>query len=336
MEVARPNACQNARQSLEVFVSGVSSTLPRSPVEPAIVALSKNNWGQALPVLRLTSGMLAPLKLERAVISGNTTSMVISAEGTLYSTKFDRRFDSLFVLVFAADGTQQQPPPPLNLKSLGLLRQSTCMVAFADGFEKGPGTLLLSDSAKLVAVDSASRAVRWSAALKKQCFGIAVLPAQGAVVATIYESDELLAFRLSDGALMFRVKALSPIGVAADPDTATVYVSCSFGTVSAYCWTGTSLVFDGVVFEEICRFDWRLLAVVPRAPSQCASYLVVVRLGSHVLRVFSLPDRRLVHTHMLEGMQIVGLAADPSGTALAIGDLISNSIHVLPWPLSGM
>ena len=35
-------ACQNARQSVEVFVSGVSSTLPRSSVEPTTIALSKN------------------------------------------------------------------------------------------------------------------------------------------------------------------------------------------------------------------------------------------------------------------------------------------------------
>jgi hypothetical protein len=52
--------------------------------------------------------------------------------------------------------------------------------------------------------------------------------------------------------------------------------------------------------------------------------------------VLSLPDRRLVHTHELKGMGVMGLAADPSGTALAVCDAASKAIHVLPWPLPGM
>jgi hypothetical protein len=54
------------------------------------------------------------------------------------------------------------------------------------------------------------------------------------------------------------------------------------------------------------------------------------------LLVLSLPDRRLVYTHTLEGMEVSGLAADPSGTALAVCDTASKAIHVLPWPLPGM
>jgi hypothetical protein len=52
--------------------------------------------------------------------------------------------------------------------------------------------------------------------------------------------------------------------------------------------------------------------------------------------VLSLPDRRLVQTYKLEGMKVMGLAADPSGTALAVCDAASKAIHVLPWPLFGM
>ena len=43
----------------------------------------------------------------------------------------------------------------------------------------------------------------------------------------------------------------------------------------------------------------------------------------------SLPDRRLVHTHELKGMQVTELAADLSGTALAVCDDTSKAIHVL-------
>ena len=80
----------------------------------------------------------------------------------------------------------------------------------------------------------------------------------------------------------------------------------------------------------------RPLAVVPPAPGQRTSYLVVGTRRSPTLRVLSLPDRRLVHTHELEGMQAIGLAADPSATALAVCDNASKAIHVLPWPLPGM
>jgi hypothetical protein len=49
-------------------------------------------------------------------------------------------------------------------------------------------------------------------------------------------------------------------------------------------------------------------------------------------------DRRLIHTHTLEGMQVMGLASDPSagGTTLAVCDFVSKAVHVLPWPLPGM
>jgi hypothetical protein len=40
--------------------------------------------------------------------------------------------------------------------------------------------------------------------------------------------------------------------------------------------------------------------------------------------------------HTLVGMQVMGLAADPSGTALAVCDGVSKAVHVLPWPLPGM
>jgi hypothetical protein len=81
---------------------------------------------------------------------------------------------------------------------------------------------------------------------------------------------------------------------------------------------------------------WRPLAVLPPTPGRHTSHLVVGTLGVPTLLVLSLPDRRLVHTHTLEGMAVTGLAADPSGTALAVCDAAFAAIHVLPWPLPGM
>ena len=59
-----------------------------------------------------------------------------------------------------------------------------------------------------------------------------------------------------------------------------------------------------------------VLAVVPPpSRSKQRSHLVVGSHGSPVLRVVSIPDLALMHTHTLEGMMVVGLAADPSGAS---------------------
>jgi hypothetical protein len=105
--------------------------------------------------------------------------------------------------------------------------------------------------------------------------------------------------------------------------------------------------------------------VVPPAPGQRTSFLVVGTYKSASLLVLSLPDAKLVHTHVLEGMQVgvraangmliisvfsikvllytrvgtsqvFGLAADTAGTALVVVDGACGSTHLLPWPLPGM
>ena len=106
--------------------------------------------------------------------------------------------------------------------------------------------------------------------------------------------------------------------------------------MTAFRWDGAELVAEGIVEAAGATVNYRPLAVVPPAPGQRTSYLVVGTQDFPTQRVLSLPDRRLVHTHKLEGMMVVGLAADPSGTALAVCDNASNAIHVLPWPLPGM
>ena len=106
--------------------------------------------------------------------------------------------------------------------------------------------------------------------------------------------------------------------------------------MSAFRWDGAALVAEGAVEAAGTEDNSRPLAVVPPAPGQRTSYLVVGTLYTPTLRVLSLPDRRLVHTHELEGMKVTGLAADPSGTVLAVCDYASKAIHVLPWPLPGM
>ena len=195
------NAVSHASQSLRDFIWGALSTLPRGPIEPTIITLTP-----ALPLrLQLVAGMHAPLRLEKAVNAATLMNFVVTPDGTLYAPKYG----SSDVLVFAFDGT---PLPPLPLKALGL-STSTLSAAFVHDFVEDTGTLLLADAngafSKLVAVDTASMTVCWSASMGISCYGIAVLPAQGVVVASDYSLDKLHARRLSDGAHIASVAAVN-------------------------------------------------------------------------------------------------------------------------------
>jgi hypothetical protein len=287
--------------------------------------------GQVLPArLRVIQGMYAPLVIT-GVANKYVSSPASTREGTLYAPS-NKCTD---VLVFSADGT---PLPVLTLAALGL-SSHTISAAFVDD----GGTLLLADandaSSKLVAVDAASRAVCWSAALGCNCQGVAALPAQGVVVVSAPKHAMLHVHRLSDGVRVASGDAARSTFVAAYPASGTVYASTGAlpsCAVSAFRWDGTALVAEGVVEGAGTAGHWRPLAVMPPTPGLHTSYLVVGTYGEPTLLVLSLPDCRLVHTHTLEGMLVTGLAADPSGTALAVCDGASTAIHVLPWPLPGM
>jgi hypothetical protein len=190
-----------------------------------------------------------------------------------------------------------------------------------------------------VPVDAASAAVCWSAALGGGCYGIAVLPVQGVVVVSGLIPGKLHVHRLSDGVRVASAEAASPTYVAADPASGTVYAGTGVYPsydVYAFHWDGAALVAEGVVEAAGTDSIWRPLAVMPPTPGRHTSYLVVGTMDKPTLLVLSLPDRRLVHTHTLEGIRVMGLVADPSGTALAVCDTASEAIHVLPWPLPGM
>jgi hypothetical protein len=310
---------ESAGRGAEVVVSSV--TVTGQPV----------TGGQAMPMLfRVIRGMSAPL-LMKGASNCYASAPAITRDGTLYAPLYK----CLDVPVFDADGA---PLLSLPLAALGL----SCHTAFA-AFVEATGTLLLADdngaSSKLVAVDAASRAVRWSTALGCDCYGIAVLPAQDVVILSDPDHSKLHVHRLSDGVRVASMKAAWPTFVAADPAFGTVYASTGASpscAVSAFRWDGAALVSEGVVEAGGTADNDRPLAVMPPTSGRHTSYLVVGTGNEPTLRVLSLPDCRLVHTHTLEGMQVTGLAADPSGTALAVCDSSSAAIHVLPWPLPGM
>jgi hypothetical protein len=276
--------------------------------------------------LVVVTGMLAPLRLEGAASEYSSTAAITSA-ATLYAP----RIDSPDVLVFSADGT---PLPSLPVASIGL-SENTRFAAF----DEATSTLLLADAksttSKLVAVDELSRTVRWSTGLEDSCLGLAVLPAQGLVVTSDYSSDELRVHRLADGTLVDSQTAADPKFISSDPVTSSIYVSAHH-KVCSFRWSTKKLLPGGFVEAAGNTGHYRPLAVVPATPGKHTSYLVVGTYGAALLLVLSLPDCRLVHTHALEGLEVMGLAADPSGTTLAVCDRASKAVHVLMWPLPGM
>jgi hypothetical protein len=314
---------------------GVSVPVPESAdrdskvvIRGISVAGQPVTHGQSLPALvDVFTGMLAPLRLEGAAGTDSCTP-VISGDGTLYSAMF-RKSD---MVVFLADGT---PLPSLHFASLGLSTRTSDVA-----FDEPTSTLLLSDAneedSKLVAVEAVSRAIRWSTFLRSDCCGIAVLPAQGLVAASIVRDSQVRVFLLSNGTLVASAHADGPSFIATDPTSASTLFVSTETKVSAFIWAESALVSEGVVEAADVTDDWRPLAVVPPAPGQRISYLVVGTCGTPTLLVLSLPGRRLVHTHTLEEMEIRGLASDPSGTALAVCDSASQAVHVLSWPLPGM
>jgi hypothetical protein len=273
-----------------------------------------------------SNGMHAPLVFT-GTIETQACTPVITLDGTLYAPCYDIPNEA----VFAADGT---PLPPVSLAALGFTSYT-----LAAAFVEETGTLLLAGIiGNLVAVDASGMTLRWSAKLPGTCFGITLLPVQGVVVVSVSDNGQLHVHRLSDGVRVASADAVSPSFVSSDPTSGTVYVSIksSPSGVSAFLWNGSALVADGALEAAGKASYGHPLAVMPPTYGRRTSYLIVGALYGSTLCVLSLPDRRLVHTHTLEGMDVMGLAADPSGTALAVSDDRSKAIHVLPWPLLGM
>jgi hypothetical protein len=142
-----------------------------------------------------------------------------------------------------------------------------------------------------------------------------------------------------------------------DPVTATVFVNSCGKDVSLWQWNAAEgkLVEHperGLGKERLGGFaSDRALAIIPPGPGQnSGGHLLVAKSSHKELRVFSLPSLTLVHCveNCIPGQVLHGIAADPSGTSVAVccvsarpghrtaDDAPMNSIRVLPWPLPGM
>lgn len=265
----------------------------------------------------------------------------MSPEGCVYSPPAS----GSTVLVFDAHGL---PLPSLSVASLGLSSETSWSAYVASDM---PSLLLADDklSSVLVAVDPATFTVHWRIAAESLCLcgGIAALPALGVVIVGCVGGDRaLFAHRLSDG---IRVGSLQVpelwLFLASDPGTGAVYGSMWTEAPDMWSVHAWSCAADGATIRisSLGRVtaagaaeSTRIVAVVPPAPGKMISHLVVGTPGSPELLVLSLPGLALVHTHILSGLDVLGLAADPWGGALAVCDEVSRAIHVLAWPLPGM
>ena len=244
------------------------------------------------------------------------------------------------MLFFNQDGV-----PLLGMTAEFSLSGNTCGLAYY--YAEKPLLLFADDSrasSRLVAVDPVSRAVRWATApgAMNGCSGIDVLSPQGVCIVYSYNDEKLYAHRLSDG---MRVGSIVLPAVdaflAAVPTTGTLFSSAlpydgSSGKVNSWMWTPESTFQDTGIVEAAGASASGPLAVVPPAPGKLHWYLLSASCYKERLRVIALPTLTLVHTHVLEGMELCGLAADPSGTAIAVCDRASQAVHVLAWPLPGM
>lgn len=284
-----------------------------------------------IPVIR---GMRGPLRIEGARFDGVVTPC-ISPDGLLFVPPGQTGPD---VRVYGADGA---PLPPLNLDALGL-SDNTRWATYVQGDSPA---LILAGCAKpsrILCLDERTRSVRWSFRDVHLCGGVAVLPALGVVIVNSTADSILYIHRLSDGTRAGSL-AVSALGffLASDPSTGLVFgvFKTSLGSdIHAWSCEGdrSRLLPRGLVsVSEAVGFSCAI-TVVPPAPGKSVSHLVVATCFSSKLRVLSLPDFTLVHTHRQEGMAVEGLAADPWGGSIAVCDATSSAIHVLPWPLPGM
>jgi hypothetical protein len=274
---------------------------------------------------RVRQGMFAPQTIIPATQYMMWTTPAIALDATLYVATWK----SPIVSCFTGDGVALEP---LLLSSVGL--SPLCTHAALDA---SSNTLLLADCSKLVAINTSSRTTLWQHA--SNILGITVLR-HGIVL--VSSSPQVTALRLCDGAFLSRTELLGCAHITSDAATAIVYITIR-GTypsvqhsISAYKWDAehNALVFVAHVTTFTEPLSFRATTVV-HVPRHSRSFLVGTY-NTNTLHVFSLPDHQLIHVYSHPNMIMRGLAADPSGTAIAVCDGASDTVQVLPWPLPGM
>jgi hypothetical protein len=212
----------------------------------------------------------------------------------------------------------------------------------------GPG-----DQRRIVALDLSPAAshgeppdaplrVLWTQSPACYIGGLATLPNRGvfflAECLGQRSGGRIVALDTVTGAYVAHVPADYATFLAVDAEASVLYASCSVVgsgfSVFAWYWDGTSLQPKGPVPGLQNTDRHHPIAVTPAGPGGGQAHLVTGVGHSPDLTVLSIPDYSLVRTDALQGIRVVGLAADPSGSALIVcsEEPEGGSVHVLPWP----
>ena len=166
-------------------------------------------------------------------------------------------------------------------------------------------------------------------------FGLAVLPTQGIVVASCYNS-KIFVLSLADGHMLGVANSESR-HIAADPDRGRIYCPKS-NAITVLEWdphsmsleTVETLSFTDGVFE--INANNSIIAFVPaRAPR--VAHLVLGKWGGHNLSVVNLDTSSISRAEKRESMGLTGLASDAAGSSLLYLNNICRKALVLDWPL---
>jgi hypothetical protein len=261
---------------------------------------------------------------------------------------------------FASDGKRLQDK---TLDLDGLSQDTAITKGLA--YDAGTGTLIIAArstgagaEASVLGIAAASMDVLWQSARDTTLdpMGIALLPAQRVFLLCNYACDRLQVRRVGDGALVADARCRCPGYADALAATGTAFVSCcsmddSDFSVAVWHWSAPRSELWCEPTPLLCagRTEMsRPLAVMPSAAAVAAAaaagpsaggdgrgaVLISATDARGEVRISSLVSRTLLHVHTFRGLDIDGLAADPSGTALVV--VAGGQLHVFSWPLPGM
>jgi hypothetical protein len=283
----------------------------------------------SIPIVR---GLQPPLKFADCGMGMQTPA--VSDEGVLYVV---RKHDD-GVKEFLADGSRREGDL-LSCLALGLSDQTVAAAVCNESC-----TLLLADDNSrntiVVAVDLTTRRPRWTSRKGEfsDCVGLAIMPMQRCVAASSYSKKEVRVLRVADGALVTSVSPLEgPCWLAYDAASETLFINTRKSVVAA-TWDDTAGTF-GPVRPVVLAGETnnnRPLVVIPAAPGAPheSSSLIVATASTRDALCISLPNLDQVRPFRFpSGIEVMGLAADPSGNAIVVISSTDKTMHVLPWPL---
>ena len=321
---------------VSIAVPTIALVGDRIAIGPVVVAGSVLGHPFPSSTLVRRGGMHAPLRIAEVAVDYYTTPC-ISADGNL----FVPNKEGSYVASIDADGTRAKD----------LLREEEGAEACCAAALDEESQTLITTRYGAVALDLESGIVRWAItdAHLISGIGIAVIPSwqsdaphTGALFVcngSENSSSCLHLCRVADGSVAASALCHSPGPLAYAVDTRQLFISCDSGArIAMWAWEGSRLIDLGenvAMPPEANLADYPPLAIMPVSDGARMPFLIVGECDSDTLRVFSLPLITLVHTHTFPGFEIEGLAADPSGTALAVCDRASGAVYVVPWPLPG-